>query len=170
MGGRADWRRPEGLRECGRGVPRAGPGAVGRAERGGSRRGPAWGWVGCRGGSGLGRPGPLRPDPGTRRWERRRLHREGCSRSRLPPPPSIDRCLLSASYSSAASFRYCFQSSVFVTVGRLAASRALSSSWCAAPATRKLEFSRRLWAELPPLINANASRPLRNLGEVLVLF
>lgn len=120
-GGRAGWGFPPS------GTQRRGPGHEGRRQSGpgaelsrGAGAGPAWAVAVT-----------ADPDPRNPRWERRRLLGEGCARPRASPPPrSVDRRPLSASCSSPASFRYCFQS--FSPV-----SGALSSSWVRCPSDRE---------------------------------
>ena len=117
-------------------------------------------------------PGPfpltLDLDAGNGRSGRRRFPGEGLqplgSIPAPPPtlPPVIDRCPLSASYSSPASSRYCFPKLpvLYRLVWWLAASKALYSSL-----TQKLEFPRRLWAEPLSRIHAKAFRPRGDLGK-----
>lgn len=131
------------------GTRRRGPGREGRRLEG-PEAGPAWAVPGISGAARRGEPLP--------------------PLSRTPAAPNTARCCsLSASSWSPDSVWYCLQSSLFVAAGRLAACGARSSSWVRCPGTRKLEFSRHLWAELLSLMGPQPpSRPRGDVGEVLV--
>lgn len=109
----------------GPGVLRAGRGAAGGTVGGDGGRGPVPGLTGVWGRAWPGPSGYLGPRPRKRALGAPRAPGEGLQRlpvlraaaRPLPlvsPAPGIDRCPLSASSSSPASFRYCFQSFISV--------------------------------------------------------